>query len=101
MLGTFRKTPGQLAASAQVRAWTKARFGLGQTDAVIVTQLACRLPGCPPFETIVAFWDDIDPLTRYHYKVFKPVEQIVEADLPPAWLKPGLIYDQVAGCACC
>lgn len=98
VLKGFRKSPAQLAALDRVAAWTRARFGLGQADAVLVTEIECGLPGCPPLETVVAFWDG--PQTRYRYKVFKPVLEVVEDDLPPAWFKPELIDDGTSASCC-
>ena len=63
MFGTFKRNPAQVAAFETIEAWTRARFGLAAIDAVLVTELACRLPGCPPLETVIAFWTA--DLTRY------------------------------------
>lgn len=98
MLGTFRKSAAEIAALDRVAAWTRARFALGEADAVLVTEIACRLPGCPPIETVVAFWGKGE--TRYRFKVFKPVREVVEDDLPPGWFKPELI-DDGTGLTCC
>ena len=40
----------------------------------------------------MAFWTDTDK--RHQFKVFKPVEEVVEDDLPPAWLKSALVVDE-------
>jgi hypothetical protein len=65
----------------------------------MVTEVACGLPGCPPLETVVAFWTGTD--TRHHFKVFKPVEDVVPDDLPPAWLRNALIAVEGEGLECC
>ncbi len=101
MLGSFRKSSLDLAVFQRLRGWTRARFALGAADPVVITEQKTRLPGFPPVETIVAFWDPADETTRYHFKVFKPAAEVVEDDLPPAWLKPGLVDTGVAGCSCC
>ncbi|MFV0298814.1 MAG: hypothetical protein ACK5JT_22155, partial [Hyphomicrobiaceae bacterium] len=88
-------------AIARLRAWTRARFDLGTDQAVVITENEVILPGCPPIETIVAFWDEGNAETRYHFKVFKPAVDVTEADLPPKWLKPGLIDIGLDGCNCC
>lgn len=42
-------------AVAQVRAWATRALGLdGMEVRVMVTELACSEPGCPPIETVVA-----------------------------------------------
>lgn len=79
--------------------WVRSRFRLTPDDTVKVTELECALPGCPPLETVVAFWTEDGQ--RRHYKIFKPVEQVVEDDLPPSWMKNALIVPEGQGCECC
>ena len=98
MFGTFKRNPAQVAAFETIEAWTRARFGLAAIDAVLVTELACRLPGCPPLETVIAFWTA--DLTRHHIKVFKKAVDVVEDDLPPAWYRPALAVDDDARMDC-
>jgi hypothetical protein len=47
----------------------------------------------------VAFWTETD--TRHHFKVFKPLAEVVADDLPPAWLKNALADVEGVGCECC
>jgi hypothetical protein len=97
-IGFGRKPPGHAAAADRVRDWTRERFGLPEAAVIMVAQLSCAVPGCPPLETVVAFWTEN---TRHHFKVFKPVEQVVADDLPPAWLKNALADMEGTGCECC
>ncbi len=99
MLGVVNKGPDQRAAAERVERWTRARFTLPDDAAVMVSELHCAVPGCPPLETVVGFW--IDGGKRHHYKVFKPITEIVEDDLPPSWLKPALAEMPMLGCECC
>jgi len=99
MLRSSNKRPGQLRALDRIKDWTRARFKLPEDAAVMVTEVACGLPGCPPLETVVAFWTGTD--TRHHFKVFKPVEDVVPDDLPPAWLRNALIAVEGEGLECC
>jgi hypothetical protein len=95
----LKRPPEQVAALERVREWTRARFRLPEDGAVMVAEVACGLPGCPPLETVVAFWTDTDK--RHQFKVFKPVVDVVEDDLPPTWLRSGLVVDEDAPFACC
>ena len=95
----LKRSPEQVAALEQVREWTRARFKLPEEAAVLAVEVACRQPGCPPLETVVAFWTDTDK--RHQFKVFKRVEEVVEDDLPPAWLKSGLVVDEETSFECC
>src|SRR5262245_13133033 len=98
MLGTFRKNPAQLAAFEQIEGWVRARFALAPADAVLVTEIACAVPGCPPLETVIAFWTG--DLTRHHVKIFKKAVEVVEDDLPPRWYRPALVVDEGASLEC-
>ena len=101
--GFVTRSAAQHAALERVRAWTRERFALGDDVPLMVTELACTLPGCPPRETVVAFWtaqegqDD----RRHHFKVFKPAAEVVPDDLPPAWLKDALVIPPGGDCDCC
>jgi nitrate reductase delta subunit len=95
----LKRSAAHVAALEQVRGWTRARFNLSDEAAVMAVEVACRLPGCPPLETVVAFWDADG--TRHQFKVFKRVEEVVEDDLPPGWLKSALIVDEDADFDCC
>jgi hypothetical protein len=98
MLGFIKKSPDHAAALARVREWTRARFTLADDAAILVAEVACMLPGCPPLETVVAFWTDE---RRHHFKIFKPVADVVEGDLPFAWLKDSLVVLDGFECDCC
>jgi nitrate reductase delta subunit len=97
--GFVTRSPAQSAALARVHGWTRERFALADDIAVMVTELACTLPGCPPRETVVAFWSAPD--RRHHFKIFKPAAEISPDDLPPAWLKDALVIPPGGDCDCC
>src|SRR6266849_5703 len=84
-----RKSPERQEALACVREWTRERFSLAADAAILVAEVACRVPGCPPVETVVAFWIGE---TRHHFKFFKPVREVVFDDFPPTWLKTALAF---------
>jgi nitrate reductase delta subunit len=95
----LKKSPAHIAALDRVREWTRARFNLPDDNAMLVAEVACGLPGCPPLETVVAFWTGAD--TRHQFKIFKRVEEVAEDDLPPAFMKNALIVDEESGFECC
>jgi hypothetical protein len=99
MFGNIRKNPDQLEATGRVEAWVRARFSLGDDAVVMVAEVQCRMPGCPPIETIAAFWGEDG--ARYRLKIFKPVAEILEDDLPVSWLLPSLVDYGELGCDCC
>src|SRR5438445_13745973 len=89
MRSSKRKRPEQAAAVERIKTWTRERFRLPHDAAILVSEVSCPLPGCPPLETIVAFWTEGD--TRHHFKVFKPLAAVLADDLPPTWMKNALI----------
>lgn len=91
MLGSIKKSTEHIEALERVERWTRARFTLTPDTAVLVSEVACTLPGCPPRETVVAFWTADGK--RYRFKLFKPVAEVVHDDLPIAWLLQTLIDD--------
>jgi nitrate reductase delta subunit len=98
MLAFSKKSPAHIAALDRVREWVRARFALGEDTAILVAEVACAVPGCPPIETVVAFWAE---QKRHHFKVFKPVAEVSEDDLPPRWLRPALAVPDDFECGCC
>lgn len=99
MLGSIKKSPEHLQALGRVKEWTRERFDLLEEEAILVSELACSLPGCPPLETVVAFWT-LDG-KRHHFKIFKRVEEVLCDDIPYAWLKEALVVPEGYGCDCC
>ncbi len=97
MLGFINKSPQHREALDRVREWVRDRFDLGD-GAILVAEIACALPGCPPLETVIAFWSDG---RRHHTKVFKPVAEVVQDDLPPRWLKEAIAVPDDFECDCC
>ena len=94
-----RVREGNADAVERVKDWTRARFALGEKDTVLVVELEGSLPGFPPRETLVAFWGADE--RRHHFKVFKAVDQVAEADVPPAWLRESLAQTGGMECLCC
>jgi nitrate reductase delta subunit len=89
---------GNGAAVERVRGWTRTRFRLSEEETIMVSEIACAVPGCPPIEAHVVFWTS---LGRHHFKVFKPLAEVVEEDLPPAFMKNAIIALEGIECDCC
>jgi nitrate reductase delta subunit len=99
MRSSRKERPQQAAAADRIKVWTRERFRLPNDAAILVSEVACGLPGCPPLETVIAFWTGKD--TRHHFKVFKPMADVIEDDLPPSWMKNALIAEEGTGLECC
>ena len=98
-VGAFRRDAEHLRALERVKKWTRESLELGGDDAVLVSEVACGRPGCPPLETVVTFWCNGD--RRHVFKVFKPVAEVVFDDLPAAWLKDSLYATEAGEWGCC
>jgi hypothetical protein len=97
MLAFSKKSPEYVAALDRVRDWVRERFQLGD-EAILVAEVACAVPGCPPIETVIAFWSEE---RRHHFKVFKPVAEVIADDLPPRWYMGALAVPDEFQCDCC
>jgi len=97
--GAFRQDVGNVRALDRVRDWTRESLALADEDTVLVAEVACARPGCPPLETVVTFWTRGGE--RHWFKVFKPVAEVALHDLPPAWLKDALYAADPVDGACC
>jgi len=97
--GAFRQDAANVRALERVKDWTRETLALAAGDTVLVAEVACARPGCPPLETVVTFWTRGEE--RHWFKVFKPVAEVVLDDLPPAWLKDALYAADPVDGACC
>jgi hypothetical protein len=93
-----RRKSGDGAVPDRVRKWTQTRFQLSDDETVMVSEVACGVLGCPPVETHIVFWTAAG---RHHFKVFKPLAEVVEDDLPPAFMKNALVWAEGLECSCC
>ena len=98
MLRALQKRPEHSETLDRVRAWTRERFDLADDVTVLVAEVSCQLPGCPPRETVVAFWLGEQ---RHQFKLFKPAHQVTAGDLPPRWMKSALVAVDGMECDCC
>ncbi len=83
-LGAERNTLDDIS---RVEDLVRALFKFDRTNLVLVSQDAGHKPGFPPIETNVIFWKNDK---RYRLKVFSPVADVTDKDLPVAWLLPAL-----------
>jgi hypothetical protein len=99
MFGSFSKGAAAAPALARIHEWTRERFRLEAADTILVTELACTLQGCPPLETVVAYWTADGQ--RHHFKIFKRADQVLSDDLPYAWMKRALAVPEGFSDDCC
>src|SRR5688500_13577451 len=56
--GGRKRAAAKAEALERVKEWVRDRFKLRPEDAIMVSEVTCTIPGCPPLETSVAFWDE-------------------------------------------
>ena len=78
-VGLTKKSPGLSAEQERVRTWTREHFNLTDDETIMVSELPCSDPGCPPVETHLVFWTQAGQ--RQQFKVFKPLAEVVPDDL--------------------
>jgi nitrate reductase delta subunit len=99
LLGAAKKDAAHFDALDRIKEWTRERFKLPPSAPIMVSAVACAVPGCPPLETVAAFWNGDGK--RYQFKLFKPPEQVAPDDLPYPWLMKSLEAADGAGLDCC
>ncbi|MEM9563530.1 MAG: hypothetical protein AAGA93_12975 [Actinomycetota bacterium] len=67
-------------AVARVRAWVRSEIEDDETT-VLVTELACTEPGCPPLETVIGLLSDGG---QVQHKLHKPLADVTKADIEGA-----------------
>src|SRR5262245_52471509 len=87
--GAIRQEDEHTCALDRVKAWTRECLELAVEDTVLVAEVSCERPGCPPLKTVVTFWME-GGKARHWFTIFKAVDDVILDDLPPAWLKPAL-----------
>ena len=97
LIGQPRLGTAFVAAVEAVQDWTRRRFKLASEAAVLVSEVACRLPGCPPLETVVAFWTEDD--RRHQFKLYKPLLDVTYDDI--GWLIGSPANHDVLAWDCC
>src|SRR5262245_10097868 len=82
LLGPSSPRHDTLDAIASIQDWTRRRFKLEPAAPVLVSEVACRVPGCAPLETVVAFWTSDD--SRHQFRLLKPLLDVRYDDI--GWL---------------
>ncbi|MEM9135475.1 MAG: hypothetical protein AAF962_26460 [Actinomycetota bacterium] len=67
-------------AVARVRAWVRGEIDDDETT-VLVTELACTEPGCPPLETVIGL---LGADGQVQHKLHKPLAEVTQADVEGA-----------------
>jgi hypothetical protein len=76
------KPPANSEKILQIRSWVKDRLDLDEETIVMVSELRCSEPGCPPLETLIAVLDG--PGQRRQFKFHKAIADMTTNDIDVA-----------------
>lgn len=76
----------------RIKTWTKAVFHLNDEATVMVTELECREPGCPPIETVIAVLKG--PGQTRQYKIHRTADEIGLPDIEALAVGEDSCHDQ-------
>jgi hypothetical protein len=80
---------------SRVEILVRERFGIEESEIVLVSEDPGTQPGFPTHETNMIFWKGEK---RYRLKIFAPVSTVMDGDLPIGWLLPALEDNGDADC---
>lgn len=66
----------------RIKCWARTTWHVPEDAFVMVTELECREPDCPPIEAVVAVLQEGEPTKQY--TIHKTIAEILEADLSTA-----------------
>ena len=78
-----RRTGGLRDTVAAIKTWTRDALDIGPECVVSVSELACGVPGCQPYETVVLVLRT-DEATR-KLSIHKPMAQVTREDVAAGW----------------
>lgn len=70
---------------ADLKSWTRDRFGLDEQVTVSVNELACALPGCAPKETVILILNPVGSAQKL--SIHKAVLDVGQDDVSSAQLE--------------
>jgi len=73
------KPPANTEQIRQIQSWVKDRLELDEEAIVMVSELRCSEPGCPPLETMIAVLDG--PGQRRQFKFHKAIAEMTTDDI--------------------
>jgi hypothetical protein len=79
MLGMSSRGVGGADVARRIKSWAREVFDPEGGATILVSELACSEPGCPPIETVIAILRG--PQAHEKYKIHRPSAEITRADI--------------------
>lgn len=70
---------GSTARSREIKGWVQEILGLPPEATIMVSELACTEPGCPPLETVIAILRG--PGDTVQHKLHLSIAEITRSDI--------------------
>jgi hypothetical protein len=67
------------SGARQIKEWAREVFAIGEEATIMVSELRCSEPGCPPVETVIAILDG--PGEARQYKIHQPSAAVTRSDV--------------------
>jgi hypothetical protein len=88
MLDALRKNSSQAALIRQIKSWVE-KHPSTQGCTILVTELKCTEPGCPPVETVIALLPETNSgMRKRQIKIHKPISEVSEGEVAHALSDP-------------
>jgi len=79
MLGSSARGTGGANVARQIKSWVREVFDPEGEATILVSELTCSEPGCPPIETVIAIMRG--PGSSEKYKIHRPSAEITRNDI--------------------
>ena len=66
-------------SARQIKGWARELLAPGESATILVTELTCTEPGCPPVETVIAVLRG--PGDTRQFKVHRPSAEVTRDDV--------------------
>lgn len=88
-----REDPKRVARVREIKAWVAETIDDPESATVMVAELACSEPGCPPRETVIAV---LREGSRAEVKIHKAVLELGRDEVSSALARLGVAHDHDA-----
>lgn len=79
MLGMNSRATGGAEVARRIKSWARETFDPEGAATILVSELACSEPGCPPIETVIAILRG--PSDNVKYTIHRPSAEITQTDI--------------------
>lgn len=83
MIGPDFAARRSVSPSSTIKAWVRQQLQLDDDAVVVVAELACHEPGCPPVETVISILGHGEPNLSVHLS--QPLDEVTGPDVAAAF----------------